>query len=216
MNLKKDFLSLITRKPHRLRLMRFSCYFLVLCLLAVACRQNKTDDDFMPKPKGYNRIDLPVATYQALKETHPYTFEYSKYAVIKPDTVPWAEPHWIYVYYPDFKAVVQLTYKSLGGDKQKLARLIDDAHRLAAKHNIKAYSIQEMVMKTKTGKTASLIELQGEVPTYLQFYVTDSTQHYLRGALYFNSSTQSDSLSPVIDYLKKDVVKMLNTLKWQR
>lgn len=186
------------------------------CSLFSSCGNKSDNQDFSPKPKGYNRIDLPVAIYRQMTENHPYSFQYSNYAVLKPDTVRWAEPHWMYVYYPEFKAMVQLTYKPLNGDKNKLAKLIDDAHKLAAKHNAKAYSIQDLVLKTPSGKTAMLMELEGEVPTYLQFYTTDSTKHYLRGALYFNTSLKSDSLAPVIEYLKKDVIKLLNTLEWKK
>ena len=200
----------------------FSKSIYALCLLPIAyclllsCGNKGDSQDFMPKPKGYNRIDLPVASYKQMTENHPFSFEYSNQAILKPDTVRWAEPHWMYVYYPAYKAVIQLTYKPLNGDKTKLAKLIDDAHKLAAKHNAKAYSIQDLVLKTPSGKTAMLMELEGEVPTYLQFYTTDSTKHYLRGALYFNTALKSDSLAPVIEYLKKDVIKLLNTLEWKK
>ena len=188
----------------------------VNCLLFTGCRQKNDNSDFVPKPKGYNRIDLPVVQYQKMTENHPFSFQYSTQAVLKPDTVRWAEPHWMYVYYPKLNAMIQLTYKDLGGDKNKLIKLIDDAHKLAARHGQKAYSIQDLVLKTPSGKSAMLMELEGEVPTYLQFYTTDSTKHYLRGALYFNTALKSDSLAPVIDYLKKDVIKLLNTLEWKK
>lgn len=190
--------------------------FIAQSSLLISCGANNDNQDFVPKPKGYNRIDLPTTTYRQMTENHPFSFQYSNRAVLKPDTVRWAEPHWMYVYYPAFKAMIQLTYKPLNGDKNKLSKLIDDAHKLAAKHNAKAYSIQDLVLKTPSGKTAMLMELEGEVPTYLQFYTTDSTKHYLRGALYFNTSLKSDSLAPVIEYLKKDVIKLLNTLEWKK
>jgi gliding motility-associated lipoprotein GldD len=199
--------------------LRNSLFYLLLMaqgLLLISCGTKSDNQDFVPKPKGYNRIDLPAANYLQMTENHPFSFQYSNHAVLKPDTVRWAEPHWMYVYYPEFGAMIQLTYKPLNGDKAKLSKLIDDAHKLAAKHGAKAYSIQDMVLKTPSGKTAMLMELEGEVPTYLQFYTTDSTKHYLRGALYFNTSLKSDSLAPVIDYLKKDVLKLLNTLEWKK
>ena len=192
------------------------CLLLIAYYLLLSCGKKGDNQDFVPKPKGYNRIDLPLASYSQMTENHPFSFEYSNQAVLKPDTVRWAEPHWMYVYYPAYKAIIQLTYKPLNGDKVKLAKLIDDAHKLAAKHNAKAYSIQDLVLKTPSGKTAMLMELEGEVPTYLQFYTTDSTKHYLRGALYFNTALKSDSLAPVIEYLKKDVIKLLNTLEWKK
>jgi gliding motility-associated lipoprotein GldD len=186
------------------------------CSMLFSCGTKNTNQDFVPKPKGYNRIDLPDTKYVQMIENHPFSFQYSDQAVLKPDTVRWAEPHWMYVYYPEFKAIIQLTYKPLNGDKAKLSKLIDDAHKLAAKHGSKAYSIQDLVLKTPSGKSAMLMELEGEVPTYLQFYTTDSTKHYLRGALYFNTAMKSDSLAPVIDYLKQDVIKLLNTLEWKK
>jgi gliding motility-associated lipoprotein GldD len=197
-------------------LSRLGLFSIVLIILLSSCRKKTDSGDFVPKPKGYNRIDLPMAEYQQMTENHPFSFQYSTQAVLKPDTVRWAEPHWMYVYYPNLKAMIQLTYKPLGGDKNKLMKLIDDAHKLAARHGQKAYSIRDLILKTPSGKSAMLMELEGEVPTYLQFYTTDSTKHYLRGALYFNTALKSDSLAPVIDYLKKDVIHLLNTLEWKK
>ena len=192
---------------------------LIFCLLvfcSLACsRKTAEDNSYTPKPKGYPRIDLPKAQYVSLGNGHPYSFEYSKYAVIKPDTFKNAEPHWIFVYYPDFKANIQLTYKAVNNDKTQLAKMIADAHKLAAKHNVKASSIEDFVLKTPSGKSVGLIELDGEVPSYLQFYTTDSTKHFLRGALYFNTATAKDSLAPIIEYVKKDLIQMINTLKWK-
>ncbi len=199
-----------------MRLLSRLGFLIVLLISLFSCRKKADSGDFVPKPKGYNRIDLAETKYQQMSESHPFSFQYSTQAVLKPDTVRWAEPHWMYVYYPELKAMIQLTYKPLGGDKKKLIKLIDDAHKLAARHGQKAYSIQDLVMKTPSGKSAMLMELEGEVPTYLQFYTTDSTRHYLRGALYFNTALKSDSLAPVIDYLKKDVIHLLNTLEWKK
>ena len=66
--------------------------------------------DFTPKPKGYNRIDLPPHRYRLLPAGHPYTFEYSKEAVMKRDSSYLAQPHWLNVYYPKLHANVQITY----------------------------------------------------------------------------------------------------------
>ncbi|WP_240676223.1 gliding motility lipoprotein GldD [Botryobacter ruber] len=171
--------------------------------------------EYTPKPKGYNRIDLPEPAYRPLQEAHPYTFEYSKYAKIRPDSSLIAEPHWINVYYPSLQANVQLTYKPLQNDPKQLNDLIEDARKLTSKHQIKAYSIEETEVKTPQGDLASVFELTGEVPSQFQFYVTDSTKHFLRGALYFRTATQNDSLAPVIEYVKKDIIHMLNTLEWR-
>lgn len=190
----------------------------VVCFLAQACRQKRGDDavQFVPKPKGQVRIDLPAHSYQLLTEDHPYTFEFSKYAVIKPDTFKKAEPHWIFVQYPAFNANIQLTYKPVNGDLKKLQYMIQDAHTLSYKHNVKAYAIQEKIYTSPKGKKANIIELEGEVPSQVQFFMTDSSKHYLRGALYFNTAIANDSLAPVIQYIKQDILHMINTMAWKQ
>ena len=188
---------------------------LVLLISLFSLLSSCKDDKYVPKNRGYNRIDLPNPTYQKLAEGHPYSFEYSTSAQISNDTTGISEPHWINIYYPEFDANVQITYKDLNHDKKKFLELMDDSYKLARKHQVKAYSIEEMQIKTPSGKTASIIELTGDVPSQFQFYISDSTKHFMRGALYFRTSTQNDSLSPVIEYVKTDVIHMLNTLEWK-
>lgn len=171
--------------------------------------------EYTPKPKGYNRIDLPEAAYQQLQDEHPYTFEYSKHAKIRPDSSMIAQPHWINVIYPSLGANVQLTYKAINNDPKMLNNLIEDARKLTGKHQIKAYSIEETEIRTPQGDVASVFELEGEIPSQFQFYVTDTTTHFFRGALYFRTATQNDSLAPVIEYVKKDIVHLLNTLEFK-
>jgi gliding motility-associated lipoprotein GldD len=182
-----------------------------IILLLFACGEN----NYLPKPEGYNRIDLPPHKYQLLTEKHPYNFEYSIHAKILRDSSSIAEPHWIDVYYPAFQANIQLTYKPVKGDSSVFKELSDDAYKLTSKHQIKAYSIEDQIVKTPSGKTAIVTELSGEVPSQFQFYVTDSVKHFFRGALYFRTATKNDSLAPVIEYLKTDAIHMVNTLKWE-
>ena len=80
---------------------------------------------------------------------------------------------------------------------------------------IKASGIEESVIKTPSGKTVAVYELEGEVPSQFQFYLSDSTKHFLRGALYFRTATKNDSLAPVIEFIKKDIIHLLNTCQWQ-
>lgn len=185
-----------------------------LTLLLTACGSDSSDS-YVPKPKGYPRIDLPPHRYQTLEPVHPYQFEYNQIARILPDTFARSEPHWIFVNYPKFQASVQLTYKPVRNDINRLRSMLEDSYKLAARHNIRAYSIEQRKIRLKSGLEASLIDLSGEVPSQVQFVVTDSTTHFLRGALYFNTATQNDSLQPVIQYIRQDMLHMLNTLKWR-
>jgi len=188
--------------------------FVFTCLL-VGCGSSSQNDSYAPKPKGYNRIALPPHSYRALPDDYPYQFEYSRAAVILPDTSVLAEPGWIYIYYPKLDANIQLTYKPVRRDPARLRDFIDDAYKLAGKHQIRATAVQQQTIVIQTGKTATLIRLEGDVPTPFQFYTTDSTTHYLRGAIYFPIATKNDSLAPVIEYLEKDALRLLNTLRWR-
>lgn len=184
--------------------------WLFILLLIASCSQ-----DYVPKPKGYNRIVLPPHKYVALADTFPYQFEYSSHATIRKDSSWMSERFWIDVYYPAFKASVQITYKPVGNNETTLKELVNDAYKLTAKHQIKAYAIDQTMLKTPHGHTAVVNELKGDVPSQFQFYTTDSTENFLRGALYFRTATKNDSLAPVIEYVKKDIVHLLNTFEWQ-
>ena len=192
----------------------FVLFFLSISSLCISC--GKTDEQwFLPRPKGYNQINLPKANYTSLKGNYPYTFDVSTCAKVLPDTVSWAEPYWIYIYYPQWKSFIQLTYKDLGNPNNKLNLLIDDAYKLAYKHQGRASHIQDYVLTTKSGKKAGLFELDGEVATSLQFYLTDSTKHYLRGAVYVRTATDNDSMAPIIQFLKKDAIRLIETVRWK-
>jgi gliding motility-associated lipoprotein GldD len=170
---------------------------------------------YLPKPVGYNRLVLPAPAYQQLPDSLPYRFEYSKHARLLRDTSWISERFWVMVYYPLMKANVHITYKPVNNNKKLLKEFVDDAYRLTAKHQIKAYSIDEAIVHTPSGKTAVVEEIQGEVPSQFQFVITDSTSNFIRGALYFDTKVQNDSLAPAIEYVKKDIMHMINTLAWR-
>jgi gliding motility-associated lipoprotein GldD len=189
-----------------------ACFLLIAAVLLTSC---SGESDYTPKPKGYNRIDLPPHRYQALPGAHPYAFEISKEAVVKRDSSYLAQPHWLNIYYPRLHANVQITYMDVQRDRKLYNKMMEDARKLTGKHQIKATAIDEQILKTPNGMRASIFELQGEVPSQFQFYTTDSTKHFLRGALYFRTATANDSLAPVIEYVKADMVQMLNTLRYK-
>lgn len=189
-----------------------SCIGLVLALLIMsACEK-----EYLPKPLGYNRLVIPEHSYIKSPDSLPYQFEYSKHARLIDDTTTISERHWVEIYYPLLKSNIHLTYKPLNNNDQRLKEFINDAFRLTAKHQIKAYAIDEIVVKTPSGKTAVIAELQGEVPSQFQFTITDSTDHFLRGALYFETKVNNDSLAPAIEYMKKDIMHLINTLEWDQ
>jgi len=185
-------------------------YFLINLILLASCSQ-----DYRPKPKGYNRIVLPSHEYIALPDTLPYHFEYNKNAKLLKDTTTISEYTWVEIYYPTIKANVHVTYKRVKNDMKLLKEFLEDSYFLTSKHQIKAYAIDDIIMTSPTGKTFSIADLDGEVPSQFQFTCTDSVNNFLRGALYFYTQVNNDSLQPAIEFVKEDVVHMMNTLTWK-
>lgn len=189
---------------------RLRTIFIFILVIVASCSR-----DYLPKPLGYNRLILPEPAYQALPDSLPYFFEYSKHAKLLRDTSRINERFWIELYYPDLKANIHVTFHELNGSKKLLQEYSDDSYTLTAKHQIKAYAINEVITTTPSGKTAVIAELEGEVPSQFQFTMTDSTQNFLRGALYFDTKVANDSLAPAIEYMKKDMMHLINTLEWK-
>lgn len=173
------------------------------------------DKNWLPKPPGYNRIDLPSHEYSRLESDYPYQLDFSKHSFVELDSFNLEEKNWINLNYQDLGAKVHLTYKRIDGNEVDFRTLSNDAFKLTAKHQIKAYGIEEGVLITPNGYSAVVAELSGEVPTQFQFFVTDSTTHFLRGALYFNTAMKNDSLAPVIEYIKIDMTHLINSVKFQ-
>ena len=183
---------------------------MIMVIILASCTSN-----YIPKPKGYNRIILPKPEFVSLPDSFPYSFQYSAYAILLKDSSWISEPYWVDIYYPGMEANIQVTYKPINGVDQIWKEYQEDSYRLTAKHQVKAYSIEEVKVQLPNGNIAVVSELEGQVPSQFQFYVTDSIHHFLRGALYFKTATQNDSLAPVIEYMKQDIMHLLNTLEWR-
>ncbi len=190
---------------------RFPLIGLAFCglLLLNACGDTPT-----PKPGGYFRIDLPERKYRLLDSIFPYSFEYPVYASITMDNHAPAEANWINIDFPRFKGQVHLSYKPVNNN---LNTFTEDAHSLVMKHIPKASAIEEIRIVNNKNRVFGLaydIRGTGAASPY-QFYVTDSTSHFLRGALYFSVIPNNDSLAPVIDFIKGDIQHLLETIKWK-
>lgn len=186
------------------------------CVLFSSLLLSSCSTNYQPKPKGYNRLILPEEKYHALPDSLPYQFEYSTSAKLLRDTSWVNEKHWVEIYYPELKANIHITYKKVNNREALLKEFLNDAYNLTSKQQIKAYGIDEVKIVTQSGKTALIAEISGEVPSQFQFTMTDSTKNFIRGALYFNTKVQNDSLAPAIDFMKKEVMHLINTLEWKK
>ena len=174
---------------------------------------NSCDQPYSPKPRGYFRIDLPKKEYRKSDTTFPYQFEYPVYAEITNDPYSPQEKYWINVNYLPFKATLHLSYKNVDGN---LVDYLEDAHKMVIKHIPKADAIYDSLVVDRDRQMFGLIyQLEGSgAASPYQFFLTDSVSHFLRGALYFNTVPNNDSLEPVIDFLTKDIDHLIKTIEW--
>jgi len=184
-------------------------YLLFIGLLFSACGHPPT-----PKPAGFVRIDLPEKNYRLFDSVgYPYRFDIPVYAHLVPDTQSLDfEPFWLNIKLP-VNATIHLSYKRVNNN---LPELLEDTHNFVYRHVIKADAITETPFRNKAKKVYGLMyEIGGNSASSVQFYATDSTRHFIRGALYFMETPNQDFLAPMIDYYTVDIIRLMETLAWK-
>ncbi len=185
----------------------------VLFLLFIIFVTTACEESYYPKPFGYIRIDFPEKKYRLFDSVYPYTFEIPVYSFIQTDSSRGAEKYWSDWIFPEFDATVYLSYKNI---KNNLNQYEEDTRELAYKHTIKADDIEPIVWENNNQKVYGILyDIKGDVASQVQFYLTDSLQHFLRGAFYFNCVPNKDSLAPSLKFLRKDIDRMIETFKWK-
>ncbi|MDP3927845.1 MAG: gliding motility lipoprotein GldD [Bacteroidia bacterium] len=187
-------------------------FFIFSVFLLAAC---SSDTQTTPRPRGYERIEFPAKEYDRfyVNACH-YSFELPKYALVRPDPYPAAEECWYNVYYKPFGATLHLSYRPVK-NRTDLFKLFNDSREMVFKHVMRADQIVENYIQ-KPNYQGIYYELDGSTATNAQFYVTDSTHHFLRGSLYFNTKTNQDSIAPVLKFLKEDMLRLIETLEWEK
>jgi len=196
---------------------KFILWFIVCGLwvtIFFACNSTYT-----PKPPGYFKIDFPKKSYQQFnKPGYPYTFEYPAYAQVVKDSMFFGDstenPWWVNVEFSQFSARIYLSYKVIG-EKYKLDKLLNDAFDLTNKHTVKASYIDDSAMNISENVHGMFFKVEGNVATANQFFLTDSTKNFIRGALYFDATPNEDSLRPVNQFLFEDLKHLISTFRWK-
>lgn len=192
---------------------------------------------YVSKKRGYFKIDLPQHSYQKFeRDGFPYSFEYPVYGDIIQDSTYFdsnpENPYWINVDFPTFSGRLFLSYKEIGGKvfyKIKLPdgkykdsfavnefdKMVDDAFKLTNKNDVVSTSIKQTLITTPNNVSGVFFKVGGNAATAIQFFLSDTTKNFIRGALYFSVSPNSDSIKPVQDFLQVDIEHMINTFKWK-
>ncbi|MFN8775743.1 MAG: gliding motility lipoprotein GldD [Flavobacteriales bacterium] len=182
------------------------------CLLALfmisACRPEP-----MPRPKGYFRIELPQKNYLPMSSECPFTMEVPTYSRIELDkSRSGSDTCRFNIFFPAFRARIHCTYLPIRGNDDDLVR---DAYTFAAKHEMKASAIRRTLVEDSGRDVFGVIyDIEGDAASQVQFFVMDSTRHFLRGALYFNNRPNPDSIAPVLAFIREDIAHMTRTVRW--
>lgn len=184
------------------RIIVFSVIVTVM-LLSFSCK-----NDVVPKPASYLRLDYPEAKYVNFEKECPFAFEMNSAAIIKSD-----KDCGYTISYPKMKATIYLTYKPVNNN---IAKLLRDAQKLTYEHVIKADDILEQPYLNPERKVYGMFyQVDGNAATNSQFYVTDSTKHFITGSVYFYAKPNFDSIMPAASYIKNDMQRLMETLKWK-
>lgn len=190
---------------------------LLLTIFSFAIIFNSCDDDdsaYSPKPRGYVRIDFPEKKYTTFETDCPFEFEIPAYSKMILNRTKNADPCWYNLEFACLKATLHLSYKPITNN---LDKYLEDSHEIANKHQIKATGVDEIPVVRDSARVYGLVfDIAGNTASSVQFYLTDSTKHFLRGSLYFNAVPNTDSLKIVVDFLKKDILHLINTTSWKK
>jgi len=191
---------------------RYFFLFFCACILAFsACNSN----NYTPKPRGYFKIDFPAKSYQSFDKGCSFSFDYPTYANLVADSSAGTQPCWFNLAFPQFNGRLHLTYYDVTS-KGEYENLVEDARTFAFKHTVKANAIDQKVINYPEKKVYGIYyAIEGNTASSVQFFLTDSTKHYFRAALYFNERPQYDSIQPVVNFIKKDLDRMISTFKWK-
>jgi gliding motility-associated lipoprotein GldD len=184
-----------------------------LIILTLLFNFNSCRESVVPKPKGYFRIDLPAKSYRLYDTLCPFIFEYPVYGQISYNVGKISEPCWFNIEFPNYKAKIHVSYKNIN---HNLESILKESYDLAYSHSIKADAINEQPWQNAEDKVYGILyDIKGNTASSIQFFVTDSTKNFLRGALYFSAPPDEDSLAPVIQFFREDIVHLVETFKWK-
>ena len=177
--------------------------FLILFSLLVSCK-----DDVLPKPNAMLRLAYPEASYGPSSNDCHYTFDQNTLSVIKEN-----KDCSLVLDYPMMNGSVYITYKPI---QNNLKTLLTDAQKLSYEHVVKADNIVEQPFINPEDKVYGMFyEVSGNAASQSQFYVTDSTNHFVTGSLYFYAKPNYDSILPAAVYLQQDIRRIMETLRWK-
>jgi len=190
-----------------------SC-FLLSAFLFPSCVQKQEPP--VPKPTGYFRLNTPEVAYQLWDSILPFSFEYSKNAELSFQQKE-KNVYWVDIQYPALSAVFKMTCFPVHDNLHSLMWNEEEQVMFHVERRMTDDIQFSMVNDPQERVFGRLYELEGKhVATPFKFWLTDSAQYFVKGALYFDFVPNNDSLAPIIDYLKNDALFMVESWKWNK
>ncbi len=194
--------------------MRVVIRFILIIIVFQSCKEQV----YNPKPRTYPKVLLPEKNYNNYEPIDcPFDFNIPSYAFYEKDSIfldTIAGPCWFNINYKEFNAKLFCTYNQIS-NKESLNKCIQETYRLVKGHLIRADYIDEYPIHKPNKISGIIYEIEGPSATPFQFYLTDSSKHFIRGSLYFNTKINPDSLAPYYEFTKKDVVEMINSFQFK-
>jgi gliding motility-associated lipoprotein GldD len=179
-----------------------------LIVLAILLFVSACQEQVLPKPKAMLRLEYPNAEYGSF-DMGSLEFQINK--ICDPELTDNGS---LTLDYPSIKGSLFITYKKVVNN---IKELLTDAQRLSVEHSAKADGIFPHPFVNEDDKVYGMyFEVVGDAASQAQFYVTDSTQHFLTGSLYFYTKPNYDSIYPAASYLQNDIKKIMETLRWKK
>jgi len=170
-------------------------------------------NEYTPRPAAYPRVDRPGFDYLRFDNT-AFSFLYPADAKIEEVKIGDKSGYWFNILYTQYNATVYCTYLTI--DKRSLTKALDDSYQLAYTHTSKAEGIsQSEYTDSLNHKTGIIYDIKGLVAVPVQFYITDNNSNFLRGSLYFDQQVNVDSVAPIVNYIRADIVSLMESLKWK-
>lgn len=189
----------------------------IIFILLTACVDEKI---YVPKPRMFPKVEYPEKGYLHFEQAYcNLSFDYPSYGEIQQDMYFFDDKPenscWFTIQLPSLNGSLHCSYLEIDS-RERFDDLVNDSYEIASKHNIKANYRDELNLTNKHGVSGLMFDISGEVASQLQFFLTDTSQHFFRASLYFNDQVNADSIAPIYEFVKTDVMHLIETFKWEK
>lgn len=174
-----------------------------LALIVFSCNNNVN----LPKQKAYFAPEFEIPTYKKISLDCNYTFNINFQASINNIKNCNYE-----IYYKNLNAKIFINQIVLSNSIETVLNTFNQ--KINENSRLSDQIIQSNYVNIDKKIYSKLYSFVGNSPSNIQFYVTNQTDKFLTGSLFFETEPNYDSLFPYIDYIRNDIKKMVDSFRW--